>query len=51
MKKVLIVDDDQNICEILKDYLADFDVEVEFTISSIDAKDMVAKNNYDLLIT
>ena len=51
MKKVLIVDDEENICEILKDYLEEFELEVDTTISSIDAKKMIIDNNYDLLIT
>lgn len=52
MKKVLIVDDDANIGEIIMEYLKEVDnIETSFTPFSSKAITLLQEKHYDLLIT
>jgi two-component system, NtrC family, response regulator HydG len=49
-KTILVVDDDNYICNILKKYLEQKGFIVETTYSGTGAKTMIDKNNFDLVL-
>lgn len=52
MKKILVVDDDTDIGEIISDYLSDNqNFDVTFTSSGTEAMKLLNDGQYDLLIT
>ncbi len=49
--KALVVDDEEIVCEAVKAILETERIDVEATISSLAAVDMIKKNGYDLIIS
>ena len=50
MKKILVVDDDKNICELLNIYLKTEDYEVVFAYDGSEAITTAKKENPDLIV-
>lgn len=46
-KKILVVDDEKDICMLFKDYLTKFGYEVDVGYDGLQAKDLLEINNYD----
>ncbi|WP_457555334.1 response regulator [Candidatus Pyrohabitans sp.] len=51
MARILIVDDDRQICETLAEILSDEGFEVEYVLSGEEALQKIEKENYDVVIT
>ena len=51
IKKILIVDDEAGILEVIESVLTDKGYSVDKTTDSVEAIEMGLKNDYDLLIT
>lgn len=50
MKKIIIIDDDQNMCHVLEKVLTDSGFYVDIAFTGNDALDMTHKQNYDFAI-
>jgi two-component system phosphate regulon response regulator OmpR len=48
--KLLIIDDDLKICNLLKNYLSQFNFDVSTTTSPTDGLNIIKQNNFDLII-
>ncbi len=48
---ILVIDDDPYICSILKKYLEQNGFAVDVTYKGYDAKDLIAKNRYDIVLS
>jgi len=51
MFRILVIDDNQSICEILAETLNDKGHKVDTTLSSVAALELLKQNNYDIVIT
>lgn len=51
MIKVLVVDDDRNLVEIFRDFFSMYYDIVDSTTDSVEASDLICKNNYDIIIS
>ena len=50
MEKILIVDDDINLCNVLRDELQEVGYETEFVLDGTQALDYLSNNNIDLVL-
>lgn len=49
-KKILMVDDDEEICQEMSQILADEGYKIETAFDGISARDLIASNSYDLIL-
>ena len=49
--KALVVDDEESICEVVKEIIETEGIDVDTTSSSLAAIDLVGKNSYDIIIS
>jgi two-component system response regulator HydG len=51
MSKVLVIDDDKNMCELIQDGLASTGTDVEWRLSAEEALEMLRERDFDAVIT
>lgn len=51
MKKVLIIDDDKDICEVIATYLSEFEIDISITYDAKSAIGLMSEKEFDLVIT
>lgn len=49
-RKLLLIDDDEELAESLQEYFARFDFDLEYQTDPIDAIELVQRSDYDLII-
>lgn len=49
-KKILIIDDDKEICDELKEILEDEGYSVEISLDGLEGFEMIEKNDYDIIL-
>ena len=50
-KRILIVDDEKEICDLLADHFSDLGYETQSAYDGLDAKKLLLVNKYDLVLT
>lgn len=50
MKKILIVDDDKELCNEMTDILQDAGYEIQAVYSGLEGRDLIEQNSYDIII-
>ncbi len=50
IKKLLIIEDDKDMCDELKETLTDLDYHVQTAFDGLTGKKLIEKNKYDIIV-